>query len=317
MKISLLFLLCGCLLATIVTGPISINPVSPDQSHGYVLTSFEADYTSNPNGVLRVFYSPNALNWSWFTKPVTYNCFQGVRDPSIINWQGTYYMIHTLTGTNPSCVPQTYMIGLSTSTDRVTWSNMQLIDLTTHGDASAVFSWAPEWFVDPNGSGLSSVHVFLSISNTASCCSNFQIYEMHPTSNNFSTWSNITSIPITGEGNSIDPMVVYKSSTNTYYCWFKAQSTGYLNYASSSTLIGTYAPVKTDTNWANIGQAEGPFVVQISGTHWRWYYDLCTNTYSAGQINYTDSFDNWLTWQAPGVPITTPTQAKQGSFIAF
>ena len=102
--------------------------------------------------------------------------------------------------------------------------------------------WAPEWFQDPQASGLSSVHVFLAITSDVCCSSGFAIYEKHPTAADFSTWSTAQAITIDGYSNlnPIDPFVVYEGGS--YNLWIKNNGgfgvNHYLTYASSSNLLG-------------------------------------------------------------------------------
>jgi len=277
----------------------------------YELVSF-AD--SGTNVTFEVFTSTDLTNWT--SQSPTYDCLtpppgtNGPRDPSIMTYSGLYYLIHT----NSCSSPNSYVIAWSHSTDGINWAPHATLDLTTMGIPNAVFAWAPEWFIDPNGSGLASVHVFLTISTNGG--GNFQVFEIHPTAADFSTWSNVQAVTVTGVSTLIDVFPVYLSGT--YYLWYKLQDGSCnIQYASSATLLGTYTNVKTG-NWAGLvsqGCVEGPALVRTGTSSWRLFLDLDFDSISGGQLFYSVSTDNWATWTTPILTTNTATQAKQGTVI--
>ena len=127
----------------------------------------------------------------------SYDCSEVVRDPSIMKFSGVYYLIHT-----DSCDADApgYEIAWSHSTDGAAWANHTTLNLSVDVP-TATNAWAPEWFQDPQASGLSSVHVFLAITSDVCCSSGFAIYEKHPTAADFSTWSTAQAITIDGYSN--------------------------------------------------------------------------------------------------------------------
>ena len=279
----------------------------------YELVSFTCNGSNS--GIFEVFRGRDLTNWT--TAFTTYDCLSvpgpnGVRDPSLTFFNGTFYLIHTNTCTSPY---PGYIISWSHSTDAVTWANHTQLDLTAMGIPTATTSWAPEWIIDPNGSGLASVHVFLTVSTTGSSPGAFQVYEIHPTAADFSTWSNAQPITVTGVSSLIDVFPIYRSGT--YYLWYKLQDGSCnIQYASSSTLLGPYTNVKTG-NWAgftNSGCVEGPALILKPNGTWRLFLDLDQNQICSGQINYSESADNWATWTAIA-PINTPSQAKHGTVL--
>lgn len=280
----------------------------------YQLVSFQVPSST---GIYEVFRSEDLTNWN--AQTISYDCLtspgpNGVRDPSITLYNGTYYLIHTNTCTSPY---SGWIISWSQSSNGLVWSNHTQLDLTQMGIPAATTSWAPEWFIDPNASGLSSVHAFLTVSTTGSSPGAFQVYEIHPTASDFSTWSNAELVTVTGVSSLIDVFPIYKSGT--YYLWYKLQDGSCnIQYASSSTLLGTYTNVKTG-NWAgftNQGCVEGPALIQTS-TGYRLFLDLDFNSLSEGQINYSDSTgSSWASWTAI-TPISTPSQAKHGTAISL
>lgn len=265
----------------------------------YILVTFNGTYEN-----LRVLWSLDAIHFWGKTPDVYYNPGDGLtRDPSITYYGGKYWLAHT----NAIASPPLDEFTIASSTDGVTWSAPSYV--STAGGLSTDNTWAPKWFLDPADSGLSSVHVFVSIAQDGT--NDFQIYELHPTAADFSTWSDPAAITVTGVSWLIDPFIVYKGST--YYLWYKSSAT-YICYASASTLTGTYTNVQTG-NWAGWGSLqEGPSVLNLGGSpvRWRIYMDDYQDSNTLGQLNYSESTDDWSTWTAK-VPINTPGQAKHGT----
>lgn len=295
----LLFLFSSSIPQTTMRGLSSMRGRADMGRVVYELVSF----TTPPPyyGGLEVFRSFDLTNWT--TTANSYECSNAVRDPSITKYNGNYYLIHT----NPCGATSTHAVAWSKSSDGLSWSAGATLDMTTLGDPGNTFAWAPEWFIDPNSTGLSAVHVLIALDS--------QLYEFHPTAEDFSTWSNVIHVTVTGVSSLIDPFWVYRSGT--YYIWYKLQDGSCnIQYASSSTLLGTYTNVKTG-NWAgfvNSGCVEGPSLIKNLAGGWRLFLDLDHNDLAAGQINYSDSADDWTTW-TPISPIFTPTQAKHGTAI--
>jgi len=271
--------------------------------HGniYALSSFNG--TSQD---LEVLFSADGIAFNCEASPITYSGNGSVRDPSIMGpYNGKFWIVHTWNATG---------FALTSSSDLATWSNTQVVPSGVAGVAGV---WAPEWFIDADN----SIHVLVAVA-TEACSfgsSNFQIYEFHPTASDLSTWSAGTLITITGLSDVIDPFMV--NVGGTYYLWWKQScSTGYIGYATSSTLTGTFTVVQSG-NWAGWGAAEGPALFYHGGSSWTLYWDLCpggTCSISAGQIYYTNSTDNWVTWSTPQ-PITSSVeiQQKQGTVISY
>jgi hypothetical protein len=281
---------------------------------GFELVSFNAE--NSEGGQLEVFQSPDLM--SFFQERTTYNCASIVRDPSIAKYAGTYYLAHS-----GYCGGGGSTFGWSSSADGLVWANQSTINMAS--DVSgATNSWAPEWFIDPNVSGLSSVHLYVAVSTNGG--GSFVIYEKHPTASDFSTWSTAAAVTITGESAPIDPFMVWRADLSKYCLWFKDNGSGYLNYACSSTLNGTFSDVRTDTDWMGFnamqgatGTYEGPCLLHtVAGSPgtWRVFFDNDGDSFSAGQIWYSDSADGWDTWSTMH-QIATDTQAKHGTVIVF
>jgi len=209
-----------------------------------------------------------------------------VRDPSIMKYNGKYYIIYT-TNNNIGCHYCGDQIGLASSDDLINWNHITDIDMT--GAGNIIVSWAPEWFVDDDG----SVHVFVSL--------NYKTYETHPTNQEFTEWT----VPILVEGNwagrsMIDAFVVKIDST--YYLWYKgpkdSMSRHNIEYATSLSLTEGYIMQETG-NWAGFTNPpqgwngiEGESLIQLDDGTWRIYFD----DYVDNGIYYSESSDNFDSW---------------------
>lgn len=293
-----------CSLAQVST----TSTIAPSPS--YVLATFNNTWQN-----LFIEFSNDLIFWHLPSPATAYPLTHLVRDPSIMKYNGRYYLIHTYA----VAVGPLHQFMIASSADLKTWTTPTLID-GNQGGLTIQNLWAPEWFIDPNGSGLSSVHVFFAVDLTGAQ-NDFQIYEMHATASDFDTnaasWSNPVLITVTGQTNIIDPFIVYRSDTSTYYMWFNGFGTA-AKYASSSTLTGTYGSTVTDPGGWGSGM-EGTCLRQIiagSPGTWRVWFDFDGGSLTPGQINYADSTDGWSTWTAL-TPIYTPGQAKQGTIIVY
>lgn len=260
---------------------------------------------------------------------MSYNCNSGaggcsVRDPDIAKFGSTWWLIHTC--------PESAASGgfcITNSTDLEHWSNFA----TSTAVNAAAEGYAPNWVHNPDGTPYldsgGCPHAFVVINA-------FQIGETHPTdcSNFTGNWSTTEVIALpTGEmvEDQLDPFPICVSPTggtctgtgDTFYLWYvelTPNTTEFINYASGSTLTGQYTLVSPGGNWAGWGSPtqEGPALLKLSD-RWRLYFDKIPDApgdLTDGQINYSDSFDNWATWTAP-LPINTLFQAKHGTVIKY
>lgn len=273
----------------------------PAPAPGYVLSSFNGAY---PNDHFALFFSLGGIDWTGGAG----NYSTPLRDPSITRINGTWWLAHT-------SIPDVSSFQVASSPDLRTWSNPITVTVLP---LSALHCWAPEWFIDSDG----SPHVTIAITQGGNL-GPFTIYELHPTNADFTSWSAPSPLVITGEGNPIDPYLT--KVAGTYYLWYVAWGASnpheYIQYASSSTLTGTYTLQRTG-NWAGWGGLanglEGPSLIQLAD-RWRLYFDDVLPLYSSdlGNIAYSDSFDNWATWTHPVLISTGQIRAKHGTVIPY
>jgi hypothetical protein len=311
-----LLLLLLCQNPVVMQGPGDGYTYSPNAVN-YVLPTF-----TGASQVMNINCSVDGVNWN--VPPLGTTIFG--RDFSIKNISGIWWAVfttgsYTSFGATSSSGPLCNAASPSSA-----WSSP--LSISTEGAISGQKnSWAPEWFTDPNDS---SLHVLVAITpDQTTSNTNQQIYELHPVGSNLAgTWSQPVHVTVTGESSIIDPFSVFVAGT--YYIWYKEQQTngaGCIGYASSTSLTGVYTIVKTG-DWAGwlaakgetctSGNLEGVNLIHLAD-RWRLYTDYFAGSGSltAGQINYSDSFDNWATW-TPLIPIATaPVQAKHGTVVAY
>lgn len=280
---------------------------------------------------LNIFESQDGVA---FNRPLeTSYCSGCVRDPSIAKFGSTWNVVHTCA----NAVSDTHQFCLTTTTDLQIMTATHLVD--TSSFSNTLRDWAPEWVKNPDSTPYldsgGCPHVTLTLTDGSS---SFALYETHPTNCADFTqpWSTPVSLTVTGGGLMLDPFMVCLSpgggactgTGDTFYLWYVQlvlSTTQFVQYASSSTLTGTYTQISPGGNWAGWGtpNQEGPMLIKLAD-RWRIYFDLVPSTpgdISDGQINYSDSFDNWATWTAPH-PIQSSIygkylQAKHGTVITL
>lgn len=221
-----------------------------------------------------------------------------VRDPSIVRIGSTLWLAHT----NESFAPG-HTFDIAKSTDNgATWSFVAEVECASIvGDDGNSSTWAPEWFVDTDG----SVHVIVSLNYTGST-HGFSLYEVHPISADFTTWSSPVELQDNAgsfvQFNIIDAYIVKRAGV--YYLWYKASNDGTIQYASSSSLLSGYT-VQTSGDWAGFAAAdpangitkkEGPCLVELPDGRWLMFLDNEGRNmfYSVGDANWSPS-----SWSAP------------------
>lgn len=244
------------------------------QATRYTMTAFTNSSESN----MYVYDSPDATAYT-LQKGPAYTPPSGlIRDPSIFkHTDGYYYITYTTNWTGNT-------IGFARSTDRVNWTFLYNYTIPISG---LTRTWAPEWFIDTDG----SVNIIVSLT-TASTATAFTPYKITATDSTLTTWSAPTQLSGIAP-NYIDTFVVKVGST--YHAIIKNETTKYLEYATASSLTGPYTVRKTG-DWAGWGSwNEGPALVPLDNGGWRIYFD----GYRAGKYYYSDSYDNFATWTAP------------------
>ena len=222
---------------------------------GYVYTTFKGDAAADQE--LWVYSSSNGTNFGVLAD-TNYRGPSGVlRDPSIIQHNGLYYIAHTV----QSWTTNSTHFNIASSPDLVNWTHVTSVN---SGVANTRFTWAPEFYVEGG-----TIRIIVSISQTT--CSNcFRPYIFTAQNSSLSSWSG--PVQMGGLGyNYIDTYVV--KSGSTYHAFTKNETSKYIEHWTSTSLT---------SGWSNQGQLwssgyEGPAVLRMSDGSWRIWIDKYTN----------------------------------------
>ncbi|WP_340374322.1 glycoside hydrolase family 43 protein [Streptomyces sp. SS7] len=238
-------------------------------------------FLNSDDGTVNVYQSDDATDFrlvqsSAYTPPAN-----RIRDASVFKHTDGYYY---LTYTTHTWQDVSTTIGFARSSDRVAWTFLYDYTVPIAGLSRA---WAPEWFVDSDG----SVNVIVSCSPTSDEWI-FTPYLLKATNTALTAWS--SPVALSGIGsNHIDTYIVKTGST--YHAFTKNETTKYIEYATASSLAGPYTISRTG-DWAGWGSyREGPSVIQLDNGTWRIFFD----GYGDGNYYCSDSTDSFATWSAP------------------
>ena len=270
-------------LAELTTGPVGSEDVTGQGA--YLLACHQS-----PDERPYLMGSPDGKTFDLLAPEKIFDPGVAARDPSIVRFGDLYYVAFTHAADTYFSVWQ--------SPDLTPGSWTLTANVSMAAIASLYLVWAPDWFIDTDG----TLHTFVSCS-TGLSMTNFQIYEVHPTADDLSTWSAPTLITGTGlRANMIDPHMQRKG--DTYYLWYKEDGAKYVEVASSSSLTSGYT-IAHSGNWAGWGSPlEAPCLVKVDADTWRIYLNEHSG-FNSVAVYYSESTDDWATW-SPKVAITSP-----------
>ncbi|WP_238845266.1 glycoside hydrolase [Nocardia terpenica] len=248
---------------------------APEPAVRYTMSAF----TNYNETDLYIYESADAVDFTLLRGPAYRPPTGLLRDPSIFrHTDGAYYLTHT-TGWGGQT------IGFARSTDRIAWTF--LCDYTV-GLPDIQHTWAPKWFVDPQG----RVAVIVALGNSRS----FQPHLMTATDPSLTAWTplrplaGLTAAP--GTVGYIDTALV--QAGGRYYAFTKNESTKYIELAVADSPCGPYRFLHTG-DWARWGPLrEGPCVIALPDGGWRIYFDA----YLDRTYLFSDSHD-LHTWTPP------------------
>ncbi|MER7571389.1 glycoside hydrolase family 43 protein [Streptomyces sp. NPDC126514] len=238
-------------------------------------------FLNSNDGTVNVYQSDDATDFR-LLRSAAYTPPAGrIRDASVIRHTDGYYYV---TYTTRTWQDTSTTIGFARSADRVNWTFLHDYPVPI---ANLSRAWAPEFFVDGDG----SVHIIVSCSTRDNEWI-FTPYRLRATNSAFTTWS--SPVALAGIGaNHIDTFLVRTGST--YHAFTKNETTKYIEYGTASSLTGPYTITRTG-NWAGWGSyREGPALIQLDNGAWRMFFD----GYGDGSYYCSDSYDTFATWSAP------------------
>lgn len=247
---------------------------------------------NNAAEALYTFASFDGVSWTQFgSSPAIAG---PNRDPSLMHYDGKWWIATTHGGG----LNATDYFDLYNSSDLLTWSSAATVSCSGVTPAA---TWAPQWFIDTDG----SVHILVALKVS----SHFKIHELHPTNQAMTTWS--TPVQLSGSGfptECIDPSMAHVAGT--YYLFFKDDSTGYIDLASSTSLTSGYTVTQTG-DWASwrsglSNTIEAGRIVPMDDTRWRFYFTN-NNGLSATNVYYSETTDATFAsgWTARSAAIST------------
>ena len=265
----------------------------PSGSTTYIFATFPPTGTER----LMIYTSSDAVNFTLlsdtgYTGPTGF-----IRDPSIMkHTDGKYYIAFT-TPPAAGCCGNEAKFSIASSSDLRTWTTVTTINA---GVSGTIHTWAPEWFVDSDG----SVNMLVSINTSAA---NYQTYKFTATNSALSAWSGPTAIGITP--NHIDTFVVKVGGV--YHAFSKNETTLYIEHATASSLTGPWTWVGTG-NWAGWGtHREAPSLLKLDNGGWRIYVDGG----SSGHEMYSDGNSSFGSWTALKALPNISTSTSHGTVI--
>ncbi|MEU1402807.1 glycoside hydrolase family 43 protein [Streptomyces sp. NPDC005728] len=238
-------------------------------------------FLNSDDGTVNVYRSDDATDFRLVRAAAYTPPANRIRDAGVFqHTDGSYY----LTYTTHTWQDVSTTIGFARSTDGVSWTF--LYDYTVP-IANLSRAWAPEWFVDADG----SVNVIVSCS-TSDDEWIFTPYVLKATNSALTAWT--SPVALSGIGsNHIDTYIVRTGTT--YHAFTKNETAKYIEYGTASSLTGPYTISRTG-DWAGWGSyREGPSVIQLDNGGWRIFFD----GYGDGTYYYSDSYDTFATWTVP------------------
>lgn len=245
----------------------------------YTMTVF----TNASETDLYVYESDDAINFRLLSGPAYRPPVGVMRDPSIFRHvDGDYYLTYTASGGGQ-------VIGFARSSDLVSWKHLYDFPIPMPGVEAC---WAPEWFVDGDG----SVSVIVSLSSGHG----FTPHLLTAADASLRSWN--AMIPMAGLGPNLFALnpLGYIDTTlvrhaGRYFAFTKNETTKFIELACAFNPTGPYLVVASG-DWAGWGTLrEGPSVVRLDDGGWRIFFDA----YTEGKYFYSDSHDDFRTWTAP------------------
>ncbi len=292
-------LVCVCLILQCFTA-WALEPYDPDTPRFILSTFRNADQTK-----LYLATSFDGRNYTPVTGAPVYavNDGSGLRDPSIIRHLGIWYICYTAGPLGG--LGQANHFRVIASPDLINWTPVK--DVSMAEIPRMRYTWAPEWFVDDDG----SLHVLVSVSHWPT--NEHELFEVHPLDpadigGEWSTPSRLhgpafpefvrTFSPESSQSNAqrvgaYDAYVL--KLQGVYHLWYFNRATSSLAHATAPSLTGPFTATATSNLYGTGTWKEGQTMSHLGGASWRFTYaNAITST-----LYYIESSDDWASWTAP------------------
>lgn len=277
---------------------------------------FIATYHKNSDNYPYLLASLDGLEWEEIgaIRP------DSVRDPSLIHWDGAYWMVGTYGAVTS--------FGLFKKTDLFDGTDWTLV-ANVPVDGSATNIWAPEWVRNMDGTPYlhpSTGYPVVTVSRSAAGSGGpFTIRELHATNRAMTAWSASVDFVVNGAPSTlIDGYLLVDGDTR--YLWFKDESAKHIEIAvSTAAILNEGFNMFEQGDWAgwNANKAagansiEGPCVVRLEDGRWRIYFNE-NNGYNSIRAVYSETTDDWRTgtstWTT-NASITTTELMSHGTVV--
>src|SRR5258707_6060983 len=247
--------------------PVGISAIL--QAHAATYRYTFSTFTNSDEFHLYIYQSSDDLTFTKLAGPAYTPPSGLVRDASITHIGSLYYVAYTDAWSGK-------IFGIASSPDRVHWTYLETVTMPSN----TLDTWAPEWFLDSNG----------SINITVNLKIGTQFVPEFITARNSTLTSWTQPAPLSGLGGYIDTFVI--KANGVYNTFFAPCDNNYqiCRYTSPS-FNGHYTLAGTTTF---TDQVEGPAVFQLPNGNWRMFADA----FHARKFVYSDSTTNFKTWTA-------------------
>jgi len=245
-----------------------------------------------------------------------------VRDPGVVRYQGSKYLLHSTTAYSASGSPYpftaTSSLGVArASADLTSWTPLPDCDFSSVG--TLAYCWGNKWFLDANGDLYANAACFLAASP-----SNSKLYRRRAVDLAAGTYDAAAEIVVTGRDADVSGCHTVRLGS-TYHLFLSGISGGGIDRATASSVNGTYTLAGTG-DWAGwraslqsqLGLGSPPkiegtdAVLLPDGATYRLFFDA----YSPGRYGlwYSDSTD-LVTWSAPARVLPPWPQATRNGGV--
>jgi len=262
---------------------------SPDEV--FLATIHDATGHAHANSGMLIASSTDGVNFHNISdsNESLYTPVNGVRAPSVLYWQGQWYMVYSY---GPSIEP---LIFLLKSSDLLNWEPIGSLRLAENlTGPTDNFINIPQWIVDPKG----NVHIIASLN------SNAHYVEIHPLNADPATWGDqdnwlaVTTMT-SHNGEPLPQGNTFIALRNgTYYMAFNGRQAISYHMRTSSDLTSGWSesrPLVDLDSSVNYGDSQN--LVFLSDGTLRFY--ISNGNSITYEIWYMDSMDLGITWTLP------------------